>query len=948
MGALLDRLTTASPDLAWDELPAAAAPRLDKLDEASPLYARILEQHPHWVLWLESAAVREVELAFADFLSDWTSLLDAAGRPERTSEEHHGRLRQFRRRHSLRIAYRDVNDLAPQAVIVGELTRLAEFCLRECYFAATEQWTGRLGQPWDETRDAPARFCILGLGKLGSGELNFSSDIDLIYLFEGDGRCRRAGKTTSTENADFFRRVGESITTLLTAHDTGGFLYRTDLRLRPGGETAALVPAISAVEDYYADTQQTWERLALLKARPVAGDISLGAELLENLHSFRYPRHPPSGLLAEIAAMKLRTENEVVGADVLERNVKHGYGGIREIEFLAQTLQLLHAAKYPFLQTHSTVEALRQLARYELLTHEDAHFLEETYWLLRQIEHRLQIEDEQQTHELPADPVARGRVARSLGFGSVEALDAKLAFVRVRVRDHYSALFRDAAPASAGVTNSWWGFFADGNADATVRDHLRQWFGSEGEGSQELTLLVRNSETQPLLRDQVQRFSELVPILDRILPALARPEETLRRIATFAERYGSRRQFLSTCTLSPQFFSVLALLFDRSRFTHELLIRHPGILEEVLRPEILRKQKDLTDRRRELAGVNHDSPADHARWLWLYVRAEQVRAAIGHLLDYLDDDQLQAELSTLAESVVLDVARRIRGAEDLLIVGLGTLGAGELTFGSDLDLVFVGSSDQSGENEKIIQQFLQSLGATGARDPIYEVDLRLRPFGDAGPLVPDLPAWRAYFRKSAQLWERQALTRARVLAGPAQRATAWRQFLDETVYGRGLEPDEAADAWRMRLRVQKERDAVKPPERAFKTGVGGLVDVEFSLQLLQLHFGWSHPSIRTPQTRRGWEALAATGLVEPAVAIEILENHRILQRVECSLRREVNRPISVLPAGRDEQRALARWLKFPDRDTFWTGYCQRLRGIRRAVLRSLKGVVPATTLETAP
>jgi len=313
-----------------------------------------------------------------------------------------------------------------------------------------------------------------------------------------------------------------------------------------------------------------------------------------------------------------------------------------------------------------------------------------------------------------------------------------------------------------------------------------------------------------------------------------------------------------------------------------------------------------------------------------------VRAAIGHLLNHIDDDQLSAELTTLAESVISDVARRIPGAGNLLIIGLGTLGGGELSFGSDLDLIFIGPPSRSEENEKIVQQFLKFLGATDARDAIYEVDMRLRPFGEAGPPVPELQAFRNYFKKSAQLWERQTLTRARVLVGPADLAAEWQRFVDDTVFSRGLEPDEAAAAWRMRLRIQKERNAVRPPERAFKTGVGGLVDVEFALQLMQLHFGWNHSGIRTPHTRTGWEALSAAGLVDPLVAREILENHRMLQRVERSLRRNVNRGVSVVPANRDEQEALARWLQFADWQSFWTDYCRRLQGIRRAVRRSLK------------
>ncbi|MGH8021417.1 MAG: hypothetical protein ACREIA_24675, partial [Opitutaceae bacterium] len=688
MSSFLARLRTLDPESDWGRLTADAEARIEAFAAAAPLYAGMIESRPRWALWLEEQENLRTHHGFHALLANWDSMRATHGSPKREAPGYPELLRRFRRKMSMRIAYRDIANVASTAEIVEELTRLAEFCVREILFVARSLWSRRLGEPLNETTGQPALFCVLGLGKLGGQELNFSSDIDLVFLYDGDGYTRRADRVTQTSNAEYFQRAGETMSQLLNARDGAGFLFRTDLRLRPGGAAAPLVPAMEAVENYYAATGQTWERLALIKARPVAGDLALGAELLENLHSFRYPRHPPPSLAAEITAMKQRTEREVVGAAALARDVKSGFGGIREIEFFTQAMQLLHAGRFPFLQTHSTIAALEQLVRYGLLEASTGTFLEETYWLLRRIEHRVQMAHEQQIHELPAADADREALGRTLGFADLTAFDGELRIRRERVRAVYSTLFRHADTETNDAMEEWWGFFAAGKETPVVRERLARWFhGAEG-AAESLRSFVHESPARPLMREQVRHFADLLPQLDRTFARLARPIETLARISSFGDRYATRAQFLAACSLNRDFMPVLALLFDRSRFIHELLCRHPEIFEEVFRPEILRKQKDLAARLRELAEHPGEPVEEHRAWLWLYVRAEQVRAAIGHLLGVLDLAMAGRELSNLAESVVLDLLRRIPGGDRLLPVALGKLGGGELTFGSDLDLIF--------------------------------------------------------------------------------------------------------------------------------------------------------------------------------------------------------------------------------------------------------------------
>ncbi|HUJ44902.1 MAG TPA: hypothetical protein VLW52_14985 [Opitutaceae bacterium] len=927
-GGFCELLRQEHPSWNTGALAPEAWARLERLADASPLYARLLRRHPEYCLWLEQPQNRDADFRYQALVDEWRTFAAAADEAAASDEACLSALRRWRRQMTLRSAYRDVNGLAPPATTVTELTRLGEFCLRECHRLAVRQWTRRYGEPWDEDHDIPARFCVLGLGKLGGQELNFSSDIDLIYFYEGEGSCRRDGQAGAFSNVEFFTKVAETITSALQAQTADGFLFRVDVRLRPEGTHGPLVRSLAGLEHYYAAAGQTWERMALIKARPVAGDLALGAELLESLQAFRYPRHPPPSLLAEVAAMKNRTEQEVLGAQTLTRDVKSGYGGIREIEFIAQAFQLLHAGRYPFLQTEATTAALEQIVRYGLMRATEAGFLVEAYWLLRRVEHAIQMREEHQTHALPADAAEEAAIARTLGFPSIDDFHRRLGAVRARVRQIYDGLFR--GETSDSVFQDWWEFFTSARTPPLVAEQLGRWLGSGPGAAEELRLFVCGDHGHPVNRELIVRFQHLADTFDDTLPKLAQPVPTLRRIARFAERYGSRQQFFNGCAANPQFFRVLALLFDRSTFTYELLAAHPEIAEEVLRPEVLRKHKDAAALAAELAAGPPGGA--YAEWLWLYVKAEQVRYAIGELLGFLNIEEVEASLSRLADAVLRHVLERVDPRRDLLLVALGKYGGAELTFGSDLDLLFVGREAEAAAAEPAVRELQRLLRHGGPLGAIFDVDLRLRPHGDAGPLVTTPAVLRAYHAEgSAQPWERQLLTRARLIAGPQPLADEFSAFTTDLLYRAPLSEAAAAAMWAMRGRIERERDACLPPERAFKTGAGGLVDFEFLVQMLQLRHGPVLPSLRQPGTRRGLRALAAAGLVPAADAGRLLASYNFLKRIEILLRGDANKAVSVLPASAEERLPLARWLGFADEASFWAEHCHRLAETRRLV-----------------
>ncbi len=911
-------------------------PLIDRLTLASPLYARLIAQDPSIVPWLETVADTPVSLsslrrAWGAFATDGSL----------------AQLRRFRRRISLLIACRSVNDLATERETTAELTRLAEFCLCEITAHALTLWKSRRGEPWDDDLNRPARFAVVAMGKMGGEELNFSSDIDLIYICEGDGRCRLGGRATEYTSIEFFTKVAGTITQELSAKTAEGFLFRVDTRLRPEGDAGPLVRSTLSLENYYAAAGQTWERLALLKARPVAGDLRIADELLETLQPFRYPRHPPPSLLAEIAAMKQRNQDAKTSAcDDSRFNVKLGAGGIREIEFIAQSLQLLHAGRFPFLQTHSTQVALEHLAQYDLFPRRDAAFLIDAYWFLRRVEHRIQMREEAHSHTLPSRADELAAIAASLGFADAGTFLAKLDATRRRVRALYEDFF---APKNRDdEMEDWWTFFTTPQIPGAIGKRLDAWGGAAAPASsapssdlpEALRIFVCGDASHLVTREQVMHFRHLAGNLDPLMPALARPARALRRLARFASRYGTRNQFLNTCAANPRFLRVLALLFDRSAHACSLLCEHPEIIEEVLRAGGLRAQKDRAALRAEIAAGSADDEA-FARWLALYIRAEQLRCVTADLPGVFETaaatprgiSQIESSLSLLADAAVESALARLPGGGRLLVVALGKYGGAELTFGSDLDMMFVADDAAAiPPLESAARRLAQVLRGDGA-SPAFAVDTRLRPHGEAGPQVTTLRSLREYHGggggagPAAQAWERQMLTRARVVCGPAALGAAFLRWRDGLLFSAPIDSGEVAGIRAMRARVERERNVCEPPQRAFKTCAGGLVDFEFFVQTMQLLHGWKNEALRKSSTRALLAELRDSGVTDA-----LMQNYDFLKRIEVAARRDENKPVSILPPPDSEgMEALARWLGFESAAAFWAEYTRRLRETREAL-----------------
>ena len=548
-------------------------------------------------------------------------------------------LRFWKGREMLRIALREVAEAATLEETTLELSQLAEICLREVYTYWDSELRSRRGGP-----ETP--FAILGLGKLGGRELNHSSDIDVIFLYGEEGQV-----SANLTYHEWFNQLGAKIIETFAASDPAGALFRIDLRLRPEGTAGPLARSLESMENYYAGFGETWERLALIKARGICGSRELAYEFLRQHQPFIYPRSPTPDLLDEIAAIKRRIERDIVGYENIGRDVKLGAGGIREIEFVVQALQLLHGARHAFLQETSTLKAMPVLADLELLTREEARALESAYRFLRRVEHRLQIEAEQQTHTIPENGDELRRLSQSLGFSSAKDFTAALRGHTKEVR----AVFRRII--SERPTDP-----------KPSMDDLRI-FRDEKTAAKSIADLAKGTGGFHVAPRTRQVLRNLRPLLFQSLARAVDPDATLNQFVRFVEAYGLRSMLFELLVVNPKLLELLVKTFDASRYAGDLLIRRPQLLEEITRDGVLDREAPSVAQHLKRLDALGISPAS-LDLLRVYRQTQLLRIFLRDVLGLADLSSVFAEHSALAEACLIFV-NRVRGNEsDLGIIAL--------------------------------------------------------------------------------------------------------------------------------------------------------------------------------------------------------------------------------------------------------------------------------------
>jgi glutamate-ammonia-ligase adenylyltransferase len=968
----LELLSASTADSALAAASDVRAKLLATLFSGSRALSELLVTHPDWVALLEPDALKfprrkqglwqEVNRWLEPLLeaSDYTAAL--------------ARVREFKQRELLRIGARDLARLGQAPEITLELSSVADVCLEAVWRVCQRQMVQRYGQPWHKDADGhwqPTAGTVVGLGKLGGQELNYSSDVDVVFVYSEEGEVFKAppgvsaarkpagaaaedsGRATLA-NHQFFNRLAEAFITEVTRLAPEGALYRIDLRLRPEGDMGPLSRSLAGFENYYAQWGQTWERMMLIKARGVAGDETLAAEFLEMIQPFRYPRSINESALREVGQMKDRIEQEVVKAGELERNVKLGRGGIREIEFIAQSLQLLHAGRQPFLQSPQTLPCLEKLVQYELLSAPDSAALRGAYCFLRDVEHRLQMEGNRQTHTIPSERVAGERLARVMGFATLKEFDAARRTHTSDVRRIFDRVLKGEVPKTQpttpfprefdGAEREWKAILAEHSFQDVPKAFrvLREFVEGPGYGhvsprTRELALqlLPRLFARCPRAQSKVQSPKSKVENprpsseaagtngLQRSANApLSDPDRVITRLDSFIAAYGARATLFELWHSNPTIFDLLVLLFDRSEFLAELAIRTPDLVDELVTSGRLRQRKTTEETLRDLRHGLAD--ADQHLWLRRYHQAELMRIGLRDILGLADFEQYLTELSALADACLQyaleAVLRRHRlKSPPFAIIGLGKLGGAEIDYGSDLDLLFVAGPNAKNlpKLSRLAVEVMDLVSRRTEQGLVFHTDARLRPDGEKGLLVNTLTAYEEYYRRRAQLWEIQTLTRTRPIAGDARvgarfqnlaaKLTNFRQFGQEEHPARGTPVREKSlrhahsaaapvaytPVWKqtihqMRLRIQNERTPSGQDELAIKTGIGGLMDAEFIAQALCLEHGWQEAN-----TLRALERGRAAGVLPDSDAL--IENYRRLRRLEGILRRWSYEGETVLP-----------------------------------------------------
>jgi [glutamine synthetase] adenylyltransferase / [glutamine synthetase]-adenylyl-L-tyrosine phosphorylase len=926
-----------------------AALLLARLGGSSQFLADVLRRWPSAFAWLLEPETMRQWLA-EDLAAD---LAQSLGRLT-TREARMNALRRFKYRHLLRIGVRDLLGDADLTVTTEELSRVADVCLgaawRDAEHAAREQWGRPLG-PEGETGVA-----VIAMGKLGGEELNYSSDIDLMFVYGEDGETE-GGAAGRVANAAHFERVCRDVVSALEGVTDEGHVFRVDLRLRPEGRVGPMVLSLAGYRTYYTERAELWERQALLKARVAAGDAAVGARFMALVREVVYRPGVDPSIAAAIRGMKREIDRAVRAKGAEHDNVKLGRGGIREIEFLVQALELLYGGDDPWLRERNTLKAIFRLTERGYLAPALGRMLSHACVHLRTVEHRLQILHEFQTHTLPRDPVELGRLARRVGFtGSPRA--AARAF-RARHREITNAVnraFRD--------------FFADTPRTRTRRVRVPGLIALRATGFRDPERAHANLRCVLEGRPLVPYAGALRAALERLQPALMDalwknpdPDEALNQFERFLAAAGPRAGLVELVASTPEVLTGLVRLCAGGDLLTQLLIAQPELLSRLAEPALHAHRKRRADFRSALGPVFAPglASADRRDALRRIKQAEELGVVWRYLLGVTTIEAYSREMTALAEAtldagwllVLGPLVERYGVPRDRdgvfvpsVVVAMGKLGGRELTTGSDLDIFVSFARDGETEGPERVdahtfysaaaERLSSALGDITAAGIAFPVDMRLRPGSKGSGFASSLDALERYYTEYGDVWERQTLTRARVVHGDRRLGREVMRTLRRLVYAAPLGRKALEEIVAVRRRMEHELAKETPGRHHVKFGRGGLVDVEFLAQALQLVHGAERPAVRRTGTIAALRGLACAGGLDPGTAAALAEHYGVLRRVSAALRLLGARPADVFELAGPMPARVASALGYASRDEFLKDYRRRTDAVRSAWKETLR------------
>ncbi len=900
---------------------------------------RRLDAHPDLAAWLENAVLQPVT---PERLGQWQAELAGPAAPDVLPVDQCRQvLRKLRERVFSTLIVRDLAGLAPLEEVVGAMTALADLAVASAYRSVAADLAAVHGVPRDPATGLPQEMLIVGMGKLGGCELNVSSDIDLIMLYGEEGDTDGPRRISHHE---FYGRLTRRMMPVLSEVDANGQVFRTDLRLRPDGDAGPLAWSLDALEHYLIGQGREWERYAWLKARLMPGqafegsDSAAQARQLESLRvPFVYRKYFDFDALAALRALRERIRQDwqrrAMARNGIDsaNNIKLGDGGIREIEFVVQLAQLIRGGRMPALQKRGLLDALHAERVAGLVPEEDAHRLEEAYRFLRRTEHALQYREDEQTHLLPGDPALRAGLAAALGL-SADDFESTLAAHRQFVSQTFRNVFRMVGmdtDDAAGAADANGGTAADeADSECELAEQIRQAFGDEAQD------LLRRTETllgshriRSLPESSRRRMEVLLPAALRAARQTTAPLDAAVRLFDLIEKIAQRSAYLALLAEYPDTLARVARMVAASPWAAQYLTQHPLLLDSLIDWRTLFEPLDFTQIARQLSADLDacrlpDGDPDIERQMNL-MRDVQRQASFQLLAQDLEGEltveKLADQLSALADLLLTETIRRtwplvnkVPGAAPrFAVIAYGKLGGKELGYASDLDLVFLYDDPREDAAEvyaKLGRRMTSWLSTMTSSGRLYEIDLRLRPDGDAGLLAVSVEAFEQYQQKHAWAWEHQALTRARYASGDVEVGQRFEQIREAIL----VMPRDAA-ALRDEVLAMREKINAGHPNSSgrfdLKHDSGGMVDVEFVTQYLVLCHAGTHPMlVRNLGNITLLRLAGEAGLIDPGLAARAGDAYRVLRRVQHQLRMQGVEKARVAPDQLQAERAAVREL----------------------------------------
>lgn len=802
-------------------------------------------------------------------------------------------LRDFRRREMVRIAWRDLAGWSELSETLTELSWLADACIQTALDFLYQQACEKRGTPLlaDGT---PQQIIILGMGKLGAFELNYSSDIDLIFAYPEDGVLN---DRKATSYGEFFTKLCQSLVRVLDDITVDGFVFRTDIRLRPYGDSGAVIMTFDGMEHYYLTQAREWERYAMIKARQVAGDFVQGKQLMSMLSAFVYRRYLDYGAFEELRSLKAQITQELRRKDRLD-NVKLGAGGIREVEFIGQAFQLIRGGTEKRLQTRGIMDVLQLLGELDLMSSDDAQQLQQAYCFLRRVENHIQQYQDKQTHDLPTNEIVQTILAYSLDYADWHSFKTELDAVRSKVHALFDQVFSVSKQEQVNpLGHKIWANIAD-------KQELLEDLGDYSFRHPQATLTaLQQFKNAPSIRRLSSKgagvLNRLIPQLIAMLQKISNPDETLNRLLDLFAAVAGRTVYLSLLEENPLALDQLIKLSSASAWICDYLARHPILFDELLDPRSLYeplKKSDLTAQLVTLLAPIETQDLEQLMIALRQFKQQQVlRVAAADIMDVIPLMVVSDYLTYIAESIVEQVLNRAwlmlvdkhgyppecqDKPQGFGILGFGKLGGVELGYGSDLDMVFLydcpdGNALTEGDKPISAAQFYGRLGLKVRHildtkllsGVLYEVDMRLRPSGDSGLLVTPISSYEDYLTTQAWTWEHQALVRARFIAGDECLKSQY-----EAIRHRVLSLPRDKEQLKIEVREMREKmrsvlDTKETDKFDLKQSKGGIADIEFMVQFGILAEAADHPTLTTyTDNVRLLEGLAAHDIISQHTA----------------------------------------------------------------------------------